>query len=123
MASSRNDDDRPAEPVDGPGVEEFSADFVRRVIGYLRSGHAEELLCGWTVYTRDDSWFVDLHFRESGKSGGRPVTVFLGIPAPGEDLGLDVDTYAMIQGSGVCESLDCDVPGDGPRLRFTTPDS
>lgn len=95
--------------------------FERGLISHIGSDTDQAgnvLLQGWTAKHTPEGWVIDVFLRSPDHHHGLTVAVERRVPSRNSDLGMDLDTFAMIQASGTVEKYFTRVPSEEKTLRY-----
>ncbi|OZC53372.1 hypothetical protein CH289_10415 [Rhodococcus sp. RS1C4] len=98
----------------------FALDFGQLVLRDLVSGN-DPVVTAWTVLQVPEGWQIDVFLHSPLRHHGLIVALSATVPAFDADLGMDIETYAIITSAGILESFDCDTPRTNPRMQYRAP--
>ncbi|OZE83222.1 hypothetical protein CH304_11525 [Rhodococcus sp. 15-649-1-2] len=98
----------------------FALDFGQLVLRNLLS-RTDPVVTTWTVRQVPEGWQIDVFLHSPPRHHGLIVAVTATIPAFDADLGMDIETDAIITSAGILESFECDTPRTNPRMQYRAP--
>lgn len=82
---------------------DFAMSFEQELIKSIGHDFYGRLLQGWSTENTPEGWLVVVFLQSPDYHDGRTVAVKTPVPPRSADLGMDLQTYILIQASGATE--------------------
>lgn len=97
---------------------EFALNFEKELIRSVGHDFYAQFLRGWLTRSTSTGWVVDVLLQSPDYHDGEMVAATVRVPSRQEDLGMELQTYIMIQASGATEKFVSSTPEATQRLRY-----
>lgn len=99
---------------------DFVLNFEQELITSISRSGDGQAMQGWSTDNTPDGWMVKVFLQSPDYHDGKMVAVKTPVPSRNADLGMDLQTYILIQASGATEKYVSSSPYASQRLSYVS---